>query len=580
MMAEQRWRSWIELGTVGFLQGTVLWMAQGHWPKEIAAQTPWVTLVVATIVFGLCFELAWTGRHRLRLLLLSVLTAALFALLARWVWGQDMVGDSSDAFRIASFLLAGPATLYVFGPYLQCLQEQGNLRITYDRLFAHSWNNFFIAALAAFFVGVFWGLLSLWAALFAMIKIDLFKQLFYSAPFAWMSIFTAFGVGVALIRENDRIILALRNVVLSLCHFLLPLLAGITLLFLASLPFTGLGPLWATKMASALLLSLAGVVILFVNGVVQDRTDGLPYPFAVRRFVEVSLLALPVLAGLVIHAIALRVIPYGLMPERVWGIFIAGIVSIYAAGYAGAFLLRRARWPLGLQAVNVVASIAIILVGIMAHTPLLDPLRLSARNQFNRLAQGRMRASEFDFGALGFELGSVGRRKLEDLKKLAHHPEFLEIQKQVRLVESLKSQDQWVELRKKQPRSALLASDLVVFPAETRVPDALLQAISWDLGTYAVTACARSRRCVLTNLQLDDDPESEFVLVTNPDHVELYDQVPEGDWRKHDFKIVGSFPYEKTQGDVVRDLKEGRFGPARLRYGPLRIGGKIYIIPE
>ena len=579
MTAEQRSITWPELGAVGLLQGAVLWQVERHWPKEASAQTPWAALAACAIVFGLAYELAWTGRHRLRLIVLSALLAGLYALLSIWVWGQVRDAHSSDDIRIVSFFLAGTAALYALGPYVQIFQERGNLLIPYERLFLHSWNNVFIVLVAAVFAGVFWGLLCLWAEMFALIKIKFFRELFYKAPFAWISLAGSFGVGVALARENERIILALRSIVLSLCRFLLPLLATIAALFLGSLLFTGLRPLWATRIASTLLMGLAGTGILFVNGVVQDRIEGFPYPVALRRFVEASLFMLPVLAALAAYAIALRVGQYGLTPARFWGIVVIAIVTLYAFGYAGALILHRTGWPLGLQRVNVAVSVAIISVGIGTHTPLLDPLRLSARNQFDRLARGKVRASEFDFGALGFQLGRVGWERLEALTKLTRHPEIAEIVKEVRLVESVGSSGEWLNLRGKPLRRILADGDLAVFPPGTRIPEDLRAAISQDRGIPGATRCAETRECALMAIILDDDPEPEFLLATDRFELALYDRETGGVWRGRALNIEGG-RILGDEYDARVAIRKGRVDVARPRYPRLRIGEGLWTVHE
>lgn len=125
-----------------------------------------------------------------------------------------------------------------------------------------------------------------------------------------------FGLGIALSRENEKIIHALRSPALSLCVFLLPLFAAIVVLFLGTLPFTGMALLWKTGFGVSLLLTLVTLGILFVNGVFQDGTEGPPYRGPLRLLIAASILGLPAMGCLASYAVWLRYEQYGLTPDR------------------------------------------------------------------------------------------------------------------------------------------------------------------------------------------------------------------------------------------------------------------------
>ncbi|WP_210217163.1 DUF4153 domain-containing protein, partial [Klebsiella pneumoniae] len=130
----------------------------------------------------------------------------------------------------------------------------------------------------------------------------------------------------------------------AICRGLLPLLSFIAVLFVLSLPFTGLAPLWATRSAASLLLVLAVLLISLANAVYQHDDGTPPYPAWLRRLVEASLLALPIYAGLALYAMSLRVSQYGWTLSRFWGAAVAVLIAGYAIGYAFAALRRHGRW--------------------------------------------------------------------------------------------------------------------------------------------------------------------------------------------------------------------------------------------
>jgi peptidoglycan/LPS O-acetylase OafA/YrhL len=84
-------------------------------------------------------------------------------------------------------------------------------------------------------------------------------------------------------------------------------------------------------------------LLVFVNAVYQDGSrQAAPYPAALRALIAAALALMPVLAALALWAVALRVRQYGWTHERIWAVAIAGVLMLYALGYAWAALERDA----------------------------------------------------------------------------------------------------------------------------------------------------------------------------------------------------------------------------------------------
>ena len=64
---------------------------------------------------------------------------------------------------------------------------------------------------------------------------------------------------------------------------------------------------------------------------------------------------------------------------------------------------------------------AIILIGLA--TPIINPWAISAKSQERLLVEGRIKADDFDYGYLAFELGEAGQKALQRLEGLDEHPE-------------------------------------------------------------------------------------------------------------------------------------------------------------
>jgi hypothetical protein len=195
----------------------------------------------------------------------------------------------------------------------------------------------------------------------------------------------------------------------------MPLLVLIGLGFLVALLFTGLEPLWATKVATASLIAAATLLILLINSHFQDgephggRSRLLIYP----RFVG-ALMIVPLVA-LASYGLGLRVEQYGLAPSRVLAMAMLFVLACYSMGYAIAAVASGL--SLGnLRTTNVLAAFVSVAVLLAILTPLADPARLSVANQVGRLLAGRVPLEEFDFRFLQRGSGRYGQEALESLR--------------------------------------------------------------------------------------------------------------------------------------------------------------------
>src|SRR5208282_3310378 len=133
------------------------------------------------------------------------------------------------------------------------------------------------------FVGVFWGVLYLGAALFNLIGIDAIEKLIEHRWFAIPATALAFSAAVHLTDVRAGLVRGTRTLVLVLLSWLLPLMAIIAAGFLASLLFTGLEPLWKTRFAAGYLLTAAGILVILINTAFQDG-DAARRPTAILRY--------------------------------------------------------------------------------------------------------------------------------------------------------------------------------------------------------------------------------------------------------------------------------------------------------
>jgi len=204
-----------------------------------------------------------------------------------------------------------------------------------------------------------------------------------------------------------------RTVGLTLLAWLSPLMVLIAGGFLATLPFTGLAPLWGTKAATALLLAAAAALIILVNAAYQDGAEP---PHLVPRLAAraAGLLLIPIVM-LAAYALWLRVNQYGLTPDRVLATAYLVVAIGFTLGYAIA-AIRPGPWMKPLEPTNLIMAAVSVLLLIALFTPIADPARLSVASQVKRLETGKVTADKFDFQFLRFDSGRYGKDELAKLK--------------------------------------------------------------------------------------------------------------------------------------------------------------------
>lgn len=505
---------------VALLQGLLLYLAEtgrehGWWPFDgLGGLVCWYTLVlsVPTMMTLSVLEL------RDRLFWQHALAAtAVFAALAAWAgWSATGAPGLSSSRVLAPFGMTMAAALFVALPYLQCRLEHRRWRAPYPDLFEHAWQNALTLLLTLLFVGICWGVLTLWAQLFALIKITFFKTLFREGPFVYLATGTMAGLGILIGRAQRRPVQVARQIVFAIFKGLLPLLAMIMLAFVASLPFTGIEALWNTHSAASILMSVLILLALFVNAVYQDGQGPPPYPRWLRHVVDAALAVSPVYAMLALYALWLRVHQYGWTAERVWATLLAVVLAGHALGYAWAALRRGDGWLRPLPRVNVVLSLAAIAIAVLVNSPLLDPHGIAIRDQIGRLRDGRTQADAVDFDYLRFHAGRRGYEAAQALLRepaVTRQPERLaELRRVLKRTSTYGSWRSEEELR----RTSVTRVDearALLRPATGAVApdDAWLGAVV--AHRLAVGPCLqRDADCVVLSPDLDRDGQQERLL--------------------------------------------------------------------
>lgn len=338
--------------------------------------------------------------------------------------GADLTGRQDDLWLIFRFMLIMLLLVFPLLAFLQTALESRRLQFPYDRLYFHAWNNAIILQLVAVFLGIFWMLLMVWAALFNLLDINFFEELFTERVFVYIASGLVGGYGLILARKHEEAVATVRRIILTLHKALLPLLTIITLVFMVALPFAGLEKLWDTGFATSLLLAVIGLNVFFLSAIHADGDQPAPYTNWFRWIMVPTLLTLPAYAGLAAYALYLRVDQYGWSEQRVLAALICLVLSVYAVGYAVSLLRPRSRpWLPWLGKANITVAVVIMVLSVLVNTPVLDPARITVDNQLARLHQGAIDAENFDYMQLRFKTGRHGRDALAQMTTIEHHPE-------------------------------------------------------------------------------------------------------------------------------------------------------------
>lgn len=340
------------------------------------------------------------------------LYAALLGYLAFYS-GRAMEPESVEAGAVA---LPYIAVLIVSGQVLAAwfavhLRGEG---YGYPLLFEAAWRLVSTLAQVLAYTAAFWLLLVLWALLFKALGIDFFADLFGRARFVYpvSSLVVGYALGIARTRSSLGDTVHLR--VLALWRGLLPLAAMLALAFAAALLLRGVGPLWATRHASPLLLCLVFTLAALSNAAYGKGTEPAPTR-PLRLLVNAALVLLPLFVALAAWGLSLRWQQYGISLDRLWAALLIAVAAAYALGYSVAALRREGVWLAGIAPVNRAVSLAGAALLLLTQTGALDFRAITAHSL---LARGAALKDE-DLHYLRWELGHPGLYALQRLRDVA-----------------------------------------------------------------------------------------------------------------------------------------------------------------
>jgi len=372
-----------------------------------ASRYAWATGIgVAAMAFGF-------GPARVRMAWTAMFAPALGLVAGLIVWWNGSPQGLWD-WSGASLLLA----IAIAVPLFQVARDEGARRFPYPQVHGHAWTNVVLWGACWGFTGITLLLSHLLAELFALIGIDSIRTLLNKNWSNAMIIGGAFGAALGLLRDRDRVVRLLQRVVTSVLAVLAPVLGVALLLFILSLPFTGLGNLWeATRETTPILMACLIGALILANAVIGHGPDDEAKNPVLRwsaMALGVSVLPLAIIATI---AVKLRLGQYGVTPDRLWGLVVVVFAVAYGLVYLVDLVRGRQGWAPLIRRDNIRLAFATMAVALVLATPLAGFNAISTNDQVARLKAGKVDPNQFDWAALAFDFGEPGRRAVADLQK-------------------------------------------------------------------------------------------------------------------------------------------------------------------
>lgn len=445
----------------------------------------------------------------------------IFVAMAVWIkWNDVGVRDYGSLF--GTFYLTLFLMVFVTLPWLQARINNPSSPIDYSELHGYIWKNTITVVLTLLVSGLMWGILSLGAGLFKLIGIDFFYELFFQHEiFMFLANGLIVAIGVIISRTHPKLIITVRNLLSLTVKGLLPLLSFFALIFIFSLPFTGIDALtdkWSS--ATTLLTTMSLLLALLVNAIYlsSDGIDKKPYPNLIRYIINGSLLVLPIYTILSTYYLGQRIVQYGWTPDRLRASVIVGLSLCLSLAYASAVVRKNNIWLHSLGSINKKIMWLIAAAVVLCNSPIIDPYRISVNDQMNRYSTGKVSPDDLDLFMLRFDSGRRGNDALQALRsdvKFVSDP-----RRKLKLEKTIIQTTRWGSFGDddKKPYAAFtpeIARKNIQLAAGTPSPESTWwESLPKDIGRgNNISECyLMANACVVTTLDLNNDGNKEPIL--------------------------------------------------------------------
>ena len=486
--------------------------------------------------------------------------------LAMSVWLKWQVEDSDKWRQHEVFMFYGWRLLLMAMlalPWIQYSLHVSREQARYPHFYRQLWLNALTLLIVFVANGLFWLVLLLWSEMFKLVGIPFFSTLFFDTD--WFG-YVAFGLitalAVVLARTQSRLVTAVQKLLTFIATGLLPLVALLALMFILTLPFTGLEAISQRVSAAGLMSTLTLLLLLLMAIVREPQKEALPYPGALRYLIKCSLIVAPIYMLIAGWSLWVRIQQYGWTPERLYGVLVVVVLLVWSFGYL-ASILRRGRNPLELQR-PVILGVSLLALGLLVllSSPVIDAWRISVNSHMGLYHSGKIKPDQVSLYMLDHS-GKPGRVALEALQK---DVAFNQDSKRRRDLNSLLQ-------GRRDPVKELTATQLVskvVMAPGSQKPDDAFWAFVKTQG-YRITSCAEQNACVLVSQDLNADGHPEQVLYAFGDGESLVFGMQKNKW---DLLAVATLPEGFTKDKLLQAVANQQLGSAPRIWRDITIDGK------
>lgn len=486
--------------------------------------------------------------------------------LAMSVWLKWQVEDSDKWRQHEVFMFYGWRLLLMAMlalPWIQYSLHVSREQARYPHFYRQLWLNALTLLIVFVANGLFWLVLLLWSEMFKLVGIPFFSTLFFDTD--WFG-YVAFGLitalAVVLARTQSRLVTAVQKLLTFIATGLLPLVALLALMFILTLPFTGLEAISQRVSAAGLMSTLTLLLLLLMAIVREPQKEALPYPGALRYLIKCSLIVAPIYMLIAGWSLWVRIQQYGWTPERLYGVLVVMVLLVWSFGYL-ASILRRGRNPLELQG-PVILGVSLLALGLLVllSSPVIDAWRISVNSHMGLYHSGKIKPDQVSLYMLDHS-GKPGRAALEALQK---DVAFNQDSKRRRDLNSLLQgrRDPVKELSATQ-----LVSKVVMAPGSQKPDDAFWAFVKTQ--GYRITSCAEQNACVLVSQDLNADGHPEQVLYAFGDGESLVFGMQKNKW---DLLAVATLPEGFTKDKLLQAVANRQLGSAPRIWRDITIDGK------
>lgn len=486
--------------------------------------------------------------------------------LAMSAWLKWQVEDSDKWRQHEVFMFYGWRLLLMAMlalPWIQYSLRASRQQTRYAQFYTQLWLNTLTLLIVFISNGLFWLVLLLWSEMFKLVGIPFFSTLFFDTD--WFG-YVAFGLitalAVVLARTQSRLVTAVQKLLTFIATGLLPLVALLALMFILTLPFTGLEAISQRVSAAGLMSTLTLLLLLLMAIVREPQKEALPYPGALRYLIKCALAVTPIYTLIAGWALWVRIQQYGWTPERLHGVLVVVVLLAWSVGYLVS-ILRRGHNPLEIQG-KVILGVSLLALGLLVllSSPVIDAWRISVNSHMGLYHSGKIKPDQVRLYMLDHS-GKPGRAALEALQK---DVAFNQDSKRRRDLNSLLqgSRDPVKELTATQ-----LVSKVVIAPGSEKPDDAFWTFVKAQ--GYRITSCAEQNACVLVSQDLNADGHPEQVLYAFGDGESLVFGMQKNKW---DLLAVARLPEGFNKDKLLQAVANQQLGSAPRIWRDITIDGK------